>query len=263
MRDLPSLSAVIASFTSVLTFTLSGVFGSNPNFVRPFGVEHGGLYTDDGVQQSFSSESPIGVRPVAVRSQSIGDAAGGVRVVSVVNPLDANVEYDAVCNVARAARIASLTGDVFFAIPFASSVASTVNNARCAARFFMEEDAFDAFGVERRGVDVPRPKATDVDRVRSFASSSPFAFAFRMTLGVVRRSVRAGMKNACSRRFAFFPLFKLKLRRMVCMEDTRCLRKRDLGEEIMITMSSILYSVHLKVIARRVVVVVVEPFGVV
>lgn len=200
MRDLPSLSAVIASFTSVLTFTLSGVFGSNPNLVRPFGVEHGGLYTDDGVQQSFSSESPIGVRPVAVRSQSIGDAAGGVRVVSAANPLDANVEYDAVCNVARAARIASLTGDVFFAIPFASAVDSTVNNARCAARFFVDEDAFDAFGVERRGVDVPRPKATDVDRVRSFASSSAFAFAFafRMTLGVVRRSVRAGMKNACA-----------------------------------------------------------------
>ena len=50
------------------------------------------------------------------------------------------------------------------------------------------------------------------------------------------------------------------------MEYTRCLRERDLGEEIMITMSSIFYSVHLKVIARRVVVVVVvfvEPFGVV
>jgi len=104
MRDLPSLSAVIASFTNVLTFTLSGVFGSNPNLARSFGVEHGGLYTDDGVQQpSSTTESPIGVRPVAVRSQSIGDTAGGVRVVSVANPLDANVEYDAVCNVARAA----------------------------------------------------------------------------------------------------------------------------------------------------------------
>ena len=255
----------------MLTFTLSGVFGSNPSLAPPFGVEHGGLYTDDGVQHS-SPESPIGVRPVAVRSQSIGDAAGGVRVVSVANPLDANVEYDAVCNVARAARIASLTGDVFFVIPFASSVASTVNDARCAARFFMDEDARtpEAFGVERRGVDVPRPKATDVDRVRSFASPSVFAFACRMTLGVVRRLARAGMKTARSRRFAFFPLFRVEVGSRVgwtFMETARCcLRARDAREEVMITIASIFYSVHLKVIARRivdVVVVVVEPFGVV
>jgi hypothetical protein len=127
-----------------------------------------------------------------VRSQSIGDTAGGVRVVSVANPLDANVEYDAVCNVARAARIASVTGEVLSAFAFASSVASTVNNARCVARFFMDEDARtpDASSVERRGVDVPRPKATEVDRVRSFESSEAFAFAFRIALDGVRRCAR-------------------------------------------------------------------------
>jgi hypothetical protein len=51
------------------------------------------------------------------------------------------------------------------------------------------------------------------------------------------------------------------------MEDARCcLRARDAREEVMITIALIFYIVHLKVIARRivdVVVVVIEPFGVV
>ena len=147
-----------------------------------------------------------------------------------------------------------------------------MNNARCAARFFVDEDARtpDAFGVERRGVDVPRPKATDVDRVRSFASPSVFAFACRMTLGVVRRSARAGMKIARSRRFAFFPLFEVEVGSRVgwtFVEDARCCLRAREREEVMITIALIFYSVHLKVIVRRVVVVVVvvvvEPFGVV